>query len=37
MYMDYLEPFGCILILYGGLAVWPMHIEIPGITLLFLE
>jgi hypothetical protein len=23
MYMDYLEPFGCILILYG---VWPVSI-----------
>jgi hypothetical protein len=37
MYMDYIEPFGCILILYGGLLYDLCILKFPGITLLFLE
>ena len=32
-----LVEFNYMLILYGGLDAWPMHNEIPGITLLCLE
>jgi hypothetical protein len=30
-----LVAFSCIWILYGGLGAWPIHTEIPGMTLLF--
>ena len=32
-----LVAFNCISIFNGGLDAWPMHTEIPRMTLLFVE